>query len=336
MMRRAINSTEVARRAGVSRTTVSFVLNGRDDAQKIPLATRERVLHAAQELGYQPNHLARALVSGRSYMICLLVRRVHPAFYSRAIAAFYAALQGSGYDLRVQETAGWAPAQWGEATGDRWPVDGIIAIEETYCLPPLIASLDGRTPLVNVGASYRVDVDYVGIDLFAGTTAAIDHLVATGRTHIGWLGGEGMEYTSRYQAYEAAMLRRGWPLLTITPAPANPLSSRTLAYAAVGAFLTGGGKVDALVCFNDEFAIGALRAIRERGLRVPGDIALVGCDDIEEAGYHDPPLSTQHYPYDHAARTAWEMLRRRIENPGLPIQSCLLVPDLIVRGSSSA
>ncbi len=112
----------------------------------------------------------------------------------------------------------------------------------------------------------------------------------------------------------------------------------------LGAYLDAGDphRIDALVCFNDEMAVGALRALRSRGRSVPGDVALVGCDGIEETAYHDPPLTTLHFPYEEAARAGWQLLRERIEaqketdgGPDTPAPERLLAPELVVRGSSA-
>jgi DNA-binding LacI/PurR family transcriptional regulator len=336
-MRRAVNSTEVARRAGVSRTTVSFVLNGSNDAERIPLATRERILRAADELGYSPNHLARVLTSGRSYLINLLVRHVHPTFFSRAIEAFNAALHGSGYDLRIQETAAWTPERWQEVLKDRWPVDGTIVLEEAAFVPLLVQGDHSLHPVVSVGSAFCTDVDHVGIDLHTGAVIAVQHLFESGHRNIAFVGPSYYTRTTRWEGYDAEVRQMGQePCLMITSDDWKQ-AERARARTAVETFLQSNPCPDALFCFNDEFAIGALRAVKDRGLRVPEDVVIVGCDDIDDTQYHDPPLSTLHYPYEEAAQLAWDCLRRRIEVPdraALPMQSFLLKPELVLRQSS--
>jgi DNA-binding LacI/PurR family transcriptional regulator len=333
-MRRAVNSTEVARRAGVSRTTVSFVLNGSEDSARIPLATRERVLRAAEEMGYSPNHMARVLISGRSFLIGLFSTRVHPAFYSRSIAAFQAALRGGGYDLRIQETAGWTVQQWKEAANDRWPLDGAILLEAVSALPNLTAGNHNHFPIVNVGADVSESVDHVRIDLYTGTRQAIQHLQERGRTRIAYLSPDQHRTTPRCQAYLDAMEDTGGEVRLIISRYRWEDSIRDGAYHAVTEYVRDGGDMDAIACFNDEHTIGALVALRNRGIRVPQDVALAGCDDIEDVRYHDPPLSTLQFPFDEAARISWDLLRRRIEEPDLPLQSVTLSAPLIVRQSS--
>jgi DNA-binding LacI/PurR family transcriptional regulator len=334
-MRRAVNSTEVARRAGVSRTTVSFVLNGREDSGRIPPATRDRVLRAAEEMGYSPNHIARVLISGRSFLINLLVRHVNPTFFARAIESFNAVLQGTGYDLHIQETAAWTEENWKAASNGRWPVDGMIVLEEAGFIPHLTGvEPTERIPVVSVGSAYSTEVDHVGIDLQAGAAEAVRHLVATGRQRIAFLGPNYTERMTRWIGFSEEMLRLGREPALIRSEPSWSHSERALARWAVETALETATPFDALFCFNDEYAIGALRALKDRGLRIPDDVALVGCDDIEETEYHDPPLSTLHYPYEEAAKVAWEMLRRRIDAPALPRQSMILTPKLMVRRSS--
>jgi LacI family transcriptional regulator len=346
-MRRAINSAAVARLAGVSRTTVSFVLNRRDDAAGIPAATRDRVLRAAEELGYQPNHLARALLTGRSYLIRLLVQRVHPAFYSRATEAFHATLRGSGYDLHIQETLDWTPEEWENAAAGRWPADGILVFEQGTFVPYLVEGLKGRIPIVNVGPAPVKSIPHVGVDLYTGTTEAVRHLIETGRTRIGYLGwdfvAEQSAHHPRGAAYATEMQKRGLPPRWITATWDPHYRDRVFGQRAMDEYLAAGDpyKLDAVVCFNDEMAVSALQSLKRHGRRVPEDVALVGCDGIEETEYHDPPLSTLRFPYEEAAQVAWEILRHGIEaqeehteQETTPPVSRLLLPQLIVRESS--
>lgn len=342
MMRRAINSTAVAQRAGVSRTTVSLVLNNRDSAAGIPASTRARVERAAAELGYRPNHLARALLTGRSYLIRLLVTKVHPAFYSRAIEAFHAALHGSGYDLLIQETRTWTQQQWEDAASSRWPADGILAFEQTAFVPYLAAGLKGRIPYVSVGPDNGLS-SHVGVDLYTGTTNAVRHLAETGRSRIAYLGWDYVAEHPRGRAYEAEMRRLGQAPLWITLDAPLDSPDREFGRAAIEEYLASGDpyRIDALVCFNDEMAISALQCLKRHGRRVPEDIALVGCDGIEETEYHDPPLTTLRYPYEEVAQAGWQMLRHAIEPPVEAAESAdlapvtrLWVPELVVRESS--
>lgn len=349
-MRRAINSAAVARQAGVSRTTVSFVLNGSDNAAAIPAATRERVLRAAEELGYQPNHMARVLLTGRSYLIRLLVERVHPAFYSRATESFHAALRGSGYDLHIQETFDWTPTQWEHAAASRWQADGFLVFEGRAFVPHLVAGVRGRVPIVNIGTSYDRTVPHVGVDLYQGTMEAVRHLAESGRRRIGYLGWDYVIEHSRGRGYQDEMQRRGLAPLWICPPP-NPAcqggGDRAFAEKSIDSYLASGDpyRLDALICFNDEMAISALQTFKRHGRRVPDDIALVGCDGIEETRYHDPPLTTIAFPYEAATQAAWAMLNRCIEarenqtdtdEQTPPPLSHLFVPELVVRESSRA
>lgn len=334
-MRKAVSSEDVARHAGVSRTTVSFVLNGSENIDRIPAATRERVLRSAEALGYTPNQMARALITGRSNLINLLVLQVSPAYYSRMVEAFNAVLRQTGYELRIHETAGWEPEQWKRAANNRWPVDGIIVIEEEIHLPHLVEALRGRIPLVNVGPQYCDGVDHVGIDLYSASAHAVRHLRETGRSRIAYLGLSVLDYTSRPAAYRATMEELGLEPVRILMEPDYTKPERALARDAIARFLAAGATMDGLFCFNDEMAIGALKAARDFGLRVPQDLAIVGCDNIEETLYHDPMLSTLSYPADEIARLTWQVLKRRIDEPDIPLQSADLAASLIIRESSS-
>jgi DNA-binding LacI/PurR family transcriptional regulator len=330
----ATTMIDIARELKLSRTTVSKVLTGKDD-HAIPAATKERVRQAAQSLWYRPNHMARTLRSGRSYLINLLVLHVHPAFYSRLIAAFQSALRESGYDLRIQETAHWTPADWREAAADRWPVDGVIVVESVTNVPYLMEAAQGNLPVVNVGSTAHPDMDHVEMDLYTGTREAIRYLQESGRKRIAYLGPSFVTGTSRGAAYMDSMRDSEATPRFITAELGTNIPERELALFSVADYLGKGADIDAIACFNDELAIGAMRAIKEHGLRVPEDIALIGCDDIDETQYHDPALSSLRYPYDEAAKRAWNMLRRRIEDPDQAKQESVIPSTLVIRKSSA-
>jgi DNA-binding LacI/PurR family transcriptional regulator len=174
----------------------------------------------------------------------------------------------------------------------------------------------------------------VRIDLFSATRAAVRHLLASGRRRIAFLAPGHEPGSSRADAYRAVLVEAGLAPMFIDVPPAEGFSERARTRQAVRGVLRRRQRPDALFCFNDEYAIGALRGLRDAGLSVPDDVAIFGCDGIEETEYHDPPLSTIVFPFTEAARLGWEFLRQRIEDPGLPVQSAVLIPDLAVRESS--
>lgn len=334
--RSRVNSDDVARKAGVSRTTVSYVLNGRQAG--IPQATRERVLLAAAELGYRPDPAASSLAGGKTYVISLMTLCIHPAFYSRVIESFLLIMANTPYEIRITETRKWSAQHWEKAALGGWSCDGIIVLNETEHLDLLRSACEGRVPIVSVGGFYSLVLDHVGVDYYAGALLAVRHLIESGRRKIVHLTSERHAVTERYRAYAEELAKAGLPAQTITfeQAPGE-LTNRASAYRAMTEYLARTPAVDrcdALFCVDDESAIAALRALRDVDLHTPGDVAVVGCDDIEDSSYFYPAITTIRFPYDEVASQSWQMLLRRMEQPELPRQELVYRPELIVRESS--
>lgn len=336
-MSKRISSSDVARRAGVSRTTVSYVMNGRTGAG-IPPSTRDRVLEAAAELHYRPSAAARTLRSGRTNIVSVVVLCVYPAFYSHCIEALIAEMSDTPYELRIVETRKWSQAEWEREASDEYTAAGIIVLNETDNLPRLLKNNRTTTPIVNIGGSYLTSVDHVGVDLQSGSATAVRHLLESGRQKIVYLSALWHTRSERYAAYAAEVERAGHVAQTISfEQEAGDSSNRPAAYRAMNRYLAKTeprDRADALFCLDDECAIGALKACREHHLLVPDDISIVGCDNIEEASYSYPSLSTIRFPFDEVAQHTRDLLLRRIEQPDIPVQGVVLTPELIIRDSS--
>lgn len=186
--------------------------------------------------------------------------------------------------------------------------------------------------MVHMGAYFDRSVDCVGIDLRAGAEAAVRHLVRAGCRRIAYLVPEyfNSEGDDRREGYRTVMRESGLEPEFVE----SRISNRQGATEAVMAHVREKGCPDGFFCFNDDQAIGARRGLRNLGIRVPEDARLVGCDGIEDTVYQDPPISTVVQPLAEMCARAWEFLERRMENPNQPRQEVILVPELVVRGSS--
>lgn len=335
-MRRRPTAYDVAKAAGVSQTLVSFVLNGRDE-MGIAQDTRARVLDAALKLGYQPNRLAKALSVGRTRSIALWTYGVYDAYYSHAIWRFREIMKPDGYDVQVVETNELIGKDATWRSSEFWPVDGILAFESPACVDAFLDTDTGRRiPVVSVGAYWSEKSDFVGVDLRFGAFEAVNHLVRNGNRRIAWFGShhEIRPGASRYDGYLAAVSEAGLKPEFMGPVIEHPADYRRCAFEFIGQYIEAHGCPEAIFCEADEMMIGALRRLRDIGLRVPQDVALVGCDGIPETDYHEPRLSTVASPTNRMCSLAWQFLRNRIENPDRERQSALLRPVLRVRESS--
>jgi LacI family transcriptional regulator len=192
----------------------------------------------------------------------------------------------------------------------------------------------GYPPIVGMGGiNYRSDaMDTVGIDLAGGARAAVQHLLDVGCCRIAYVaermpdaGGE-----ARHDSYTRVVERAGQPTEVIL----TGTQFRADVRRRLRDYLGEHGCPDGLFCTNDEVALGAYRALCDLGIRVPDDVALVGCDGIEDTEYLERPLTTIVQPVDQMCALAWQFLQRRIDDPSLPWQHALLAPQLVIRDSS--
>ena len=321
---------DVARQAGVSHQTVSRVLNGHPNVSP---ATRASVLAAIRDLGYRPNAAARTLVTGRTNVLGVISidttlfgpasmlygieRAAHPG-HSVAIASL------AGFDRRSVAEA--VELFLGQA------VDGIIVIAPLTAAVEALATLVADVPLVAVGCGTRAPLPSVAIDNLSGAAKATQYLLDLGHQTVHHIAGpdnwvdaqervEGWQRTLRAAgAPEPVMLRGDW-------------SARS-GYE-IGHKLAAMPEVTAVLCGNDPMALGLLRALAERGKRVPGDVSVVGFDDVPEAAFFLPPLTTVRQDFGELGRRALRLLLDRISadhrlEPTLPIE-----PEMVVRASAA-
>lgn len=320
---------DIAKELDVSHATVSRVLNRKDD-HLISEATRARVRQTARDMGYRPNLAARALATGRTRTVAVWMPTLYTPFYAQALNALERQITGHGYGLTIGR---WpAPAAGLADLRERSAADGLLVmdlIKDSPEAPPPGAA--PGLPAVFLGAHCPTDTDHVRVDLTAGAREAVRHLLAGGGRPAYLVSGP-MAHPgeARYDAYLSEMAEAGQAPQVI-PLPAG---DRAGARMALADFLRGHPRPDGLFCQNDDVALGALRALRDRGLRVPDDVRLVGCDGIEEAEYWDPPLSTVTQPLEEVCALAWQFLARRLEEPDAPPQRATLSAQLVVRESS--
>jgi DNA-binding LacI/PurR family transcriptional regulator len=310
----AVGLKDVAALAGVSIKTVSNVVNG----QKVLPDTLARVQQAIDELGYRPNLSARSLRQGRTGVIALAVPELTAPYFAELARSVITAADARGWTVLVDETDGSRARELLVLEGIRSPlIDGAI-------FNPLALGRDDEAtrnpavPLVLIGERlFPGAVDHVAIDNVAAARAAVDHLVERGRRRIAAVGVQsapaGETARLRLDGWRAGMEAAGLAPSADLQVPAARWH-RDEGYDAVRRVLAAGPRPDALFCFNDLLAVGALRALREAGLDVPGDVAVVGIDDIDESAFTSPTLTTVAPDKTGIARASVDLLAQRIED----------------------
>jgi DNA-binding LacI/PurR family transcriptional regulator len=293
-------SSEVARRAGVSRTTVSFVLNGVLD-QGISELTRAKVLAAAREMGYQPNAAARTLAGGSTGTVALVIPKASHLYVDVFLAQLAASINEEchrhGLRMLIESTEddGREPGGFVNLVRSR-RIDGLIVVNlPTSAHEHLVRIQEAGIPMVVLagGQAGMQRFETIGNDTMLSTQIAVDHLLDLGHKRVAYVSYAPPDYDTingREAGWRHALRQRG-----IEPEPSwveyGDISAQS-GYEATRRLIARGGKFTALFAGNDTIAFGALRALGEAGLRVPHDVAMVGYDDIPLAAFASPPLTT--------------------------------------------
>jgi LacI family transcriptional regulator len=323
---------DVASLSGVSRATVSRVINGGPVAAE----TRQRVMAVLQETGFRPNTAARTLASGRSGVVGVVLHvDPHLLFGDRYFSAL---LQGISDVLAEQGTGMmlWLGNRSKEETLERILsmslLDGVIVTAHSLRDGLVDGLLDSSLPTVLLGhRSADRTASYVDIDNLAAADMLVSHMVKTGRRRIGHVTGARGTFAAedRIAGYRRAMDRAG---LAIDGLLIDGDYTETAGADGAAQLVERG--VDALFCANDLAARGALEVLRERGLRVPDDVALAGFDDLDFAAELDPPLTTVRQNIREQGMEAVESLQHLLEDPASGPRRVILPTELIVRQST--
>lgn len=306
---------DVARVAGVSIKTVSNVIN---DYPHVRATTRSRVQAAIDELAYRPNVSARGLRSGRTGVIGLAVPALRENYFAELADHIIRAADARGVGVVVEQTNGDREAELLAVGGGRRRfTDGLLL--SPVNLGQLDADvLDVDYPLVLLGDRiFDGPTDHVAIHNTGAARAGVEHLLSLGRRRIAILGGsdgdpaQPSSASLRLAGYREALAAAG---VTEDPALVRPLAHWTRAAGAdaIHALVAEGVAFDGVFALNDTVALGALRALAKEGLDVPGDAAVLGFDDIDEARFSVPSLSSIDAGKAQIAETAVELLLERI------------------------
>ncbi len=331
---------DIAREAGVSVTTVSLVLR-KDPHPMISVKTRQKVVDVALKLKYRHNAYARALRTGKSQLIGLLMFDLDSKIAISKQETIDSAIRSRGYHTLLQTAAGHADNMRDiilELASSA--VDGVVIIQPAPFVSAemLLPLVERDIPIVTLEPIEGLDIDCITVNRKHGVYLGVSHLMGLGHRKIGLLHADASDPHSapRIEGYRTALDESGIPvdesLLIETGLGCKG------GYEAAKRLLDQSGSCTAIFCNDDEVAIGAMRAILDAGLRVPDDIAIVGFDDIEMGVYATVSLTTLAQPVNDLAERAVEILFKRLDAPeeNLPIQMIGLEPRLVVRESCGA
>jgi LacI family transcriptional regulator, repressor for deo operon, udp, cdd, tsx, nupC, and nupG len=304
---------DVARVAGVSQKSVSNVLGG---YEPVSPELRAKVERAVALLGYVPNSAARTLRTGRTGVIAVAVPNLSAPYFAELASHLTDAADERGFTVLMDETDGDEEREALVARGLRHHlIDGLV-LSPLAMDPASIAAAARTMPMVLLGErELPPSVDHVAIDNVAAAREATEHLLELGRRRIATVGGPLDDVTStgslRLRGYRAAMAEAG--LSDEGMVVRTRRLQRHNGVEAAEQLLAAPRPPDAVFCFTDMLAIGVMHALRMRGVRVPDDVAVVGFDDVAEAAYANPTLTSVHLDRQRIARAALDILVGRLD-----------------------
>ena len=321
---------EVAAAAGVSHQTVSRVVNS---SPLVAERTRARVLRAIAKMNYRPNKVARNLAARRSALIGVITFAVESYGPTHLIISISEAARKLGYQV-VVASAEYPVLEEIKRCGTELRghgVDGFIVILPTALKLQALEDVFGDSPVVVMGARRRHRYTAVEIDHELGSRHATEYLISQGHRKIACVSGpldwdcSSLRRRGWQQAMEAHRLRLG-------PAAECEWSAEG-GYAAVQQLLKSKIDFSAIVAANDQIALGSMEALWENNIQIPGDVSVVGFDNMPESKFFRPPLTTVNHDFDLLGVTSLRLVTEAITNPKCPRLHHKIVPDLIIRQS---
>jgi DNA-binding LacI/PurR family transcriptional regulator len=337
-MPRRVRARDVAKLAGVSRTTVSFVLND-VPGMRISEETRQRVLEAAQELDYHPDASARRLVTGKTKILGYVERQspesaFADAFMPQVLRGVHDAASSANYEvLFAPIPLGISDGRFSRLLRGRH-VDGIILSGPRTDDEELHELVKEESPIVIQGQLSGINAASVDVDNVKAARSATEYLIQLEHTRIGMVVHAPQSFTAgreRLQGFQEALQAHGLPFDDDLVIHANftPASGEE----AIRSLLRLKQRPTALFVSSDTVAIGVIRAAQEMGFRIPEDLSVVGFDDIPMSVYLNPPLTTVHLPAYGIGWAAADLLIRLIDDGETQEVNVLLDTELVLRGS---
>lgn len=328
---------DVAKKAGVSTSTVSRVISGNGPVND---ATRQKVMEAVRALNYRPNFLAKGLKEGRTKTIGLIIPNIRNPIFPAVVRGVEDTARKQGYTVVLCNTDEdvLIEREYVEKLRKRW-VDGFILATVSEHIDHVLELKKKGFPVVLLIRNIDKHVDAVIIDNFKAAYKAVSYLVKTGHKKIAIIKGNQQLalYRERFRGYKQALKDAGLPLKEqlITGEDAECVQWSRDGYNAINRLLDQSIDFDAVFATTDLRAIGAIRAIKDHGLRVPEDISVIGFDNLEFSSLLDPPLSTMAQPfYDMGARAVNKLIQLIKNGQNAEPVIDVMEAELIIRKST--
>lgn len=332
--RKAATLADVAALAGVSQQTVSRVVNAQG---KVASHTVERVTAAITQLNYVPNRLAQGLARQRTHSVGFATNDIALRAPAQLASGIERAAREHGYSVVVSvvHEYGLAPVTQAVRTLKEMQVDGLLI--NASLSSEEAAEIQKRfyeVPCVFLSVPTEAPVYAALLDQYHGARLAAEHLTALGHTRIAFLhkAGGGVAENSRIRGWQDVLAEHGLKAVAQQEGDWSALSG----YLAAGRLLASGIGFTGLLVANDQMAVGALRALWERGLRVPQDVSVIGYDDTAESALLIPPLTTVRQDFPTLGRRAFHQLLAQLNGQDVPERSILTKPELVERASVAA
>jgi DNA-binding LacI/PurR family transcriptional regulator len=338
-MKPRVTSQHVAAQAGVSRTTVSFILNDVPGI-KFPQETKERVLQAAEDLGYVPDAAARTLASGKTYTVGLVLRQTEhlkvDSFISQAIYGLNEVCNRHGFRILIESADDINRLGTYRSIVNAKKIDGVVVINARMDDEQLYELVDEGFPTVLIG-SVGHSKEYAVVHK-SKSQQVVEHLVSLGHKSIAHvtlapLSDHSVSF-ERLQSYRRVLNKAG--IKTGDELVRFGNYSAESGFEAMKDLLLEKPYPTAVFAGNDTIALGVIAAIGQKGLRIPQDVAVVGYDDIPVSAYTSPPLTTVHLPAVEPGRIAGEMLISLVRGEEPKERVVKLETELIIRESCGA
>lgn len=330
-MARPVTVADVARLARVSPKTVSNVLGGRPH---VSAATREAVEAAVTALGYRPHMGGRSLASGRTGRVAVVVPNLYQPYFAEMAERLIVAIEQLGMTTTLRlapDAASERDALTGVTTSD---ADAVVVCPH-FSPRRLLAGQRPSRPIVQVGGPRDDELDCVVMGEYEGARGITEHLLRSGRRELAIVWNLTARDGARWAGIVDTLAAHGIDASSLPFVVGSDWDRRESGYEAVTGLLRSGRRFDALLCANDATAIGALRALRSRGVVVPDDVAVTGFDDTEESRFTLPPLTSVSPEQDTMVAAAVAMLRDRLDGYDGPARHVDTGAHVIVRGSTT-
>jgi LacI family transcriptional regulator len=333
----AVRLKDIARDLGVSLITVSKALRGMDDISE---ETRQRVLKRMEELNYRPNMLARGLASGKTFIVGLIVPDLLHPFFAEFAKSLNGVLRRNNYGLFLASSEEDPTIEQQEIRTVL--ARGIDALLIASCQPTLhgfYGMEDQRTPFVLIDRDFpHLSAHFVGTDDYAAGMLATRHLINTGKRRIAHIAGpELTPGADRLRGYKDALVEHGIAVRQqhiISNARVEEIGE-DVGYQGMRKLLQRKPRPDAVFCYNDLTAIGAIHAVLEAGLSIPGDISFVGCGNVRYSDYLRIPLSSIDQSTGELGEQAGKLALELIGNRSAAPKHVRVKPRLVIRASSA-